>query len=194
VDPGVGTARRPLALRLDRWIFVGPDNGLFTLLLDDADKHNWPVEIVHLTNPRYWLPSISATFHGRDIFAPVAAHMANGVPLLELGVPIDNPVRLEISQAEATTSGWHAHIIGIDCFGNLTTDLMASEIAGREGLIVRIRECEIHGAVRSYNLKPPGELIALVDSSGRLEVAVVNGSAAQRTGSRIGDTVEVFFK
>ena len=96
VDPGVGTRRRPIALRLGSHFFVGPDNGLFTLVLERAESEGWPVEAVQLDNPAYWLPEISRVFHGRDIFSPVAAHIAGGVPLEKVGSPIDDPVRLEI--------------------------------------------------------------------------------------------------
>ena len=89
VDPGVGTARRPLAARLGVHYFVGPDNGLFTPMFEDAEKNGWPLEIVHLTNRHYFLAEVSRTFHGRDIFAPVGAHLANGVPLAELGPAYD---------------------------------------------------------------------------------------------------------
>ena len=193
IDPGVGTERRPLALRLGGWFCVGPDNGLFTPLFEDAEKHNWPIEIIHLKNPRYWLQSVSCTFHGRDIFAPVAAHLAKGVPLAEFGTPVSDPLRLELPRPEATPHGWHAHIIGIDVFGNLTTDLAAADVIGHEGVIVRIGQCEIRGVAEFYGQRPRGELVALADSAGRLEVAVVNGSAAERTGARVGDTFDVVF-
>jgi hypothetical protein len=191
VDPGVGTARRPLALRLGGWYFVGPDNGLFTPVLEDAEKNGWPVEIVHLTNPRTWLPSVSRTFHGRDLFAPVAAHLANGVPLADLGPAVRDPVRLALPRPEKTPAGWRAHIISIDTFGNLVTDLPAGEIVDRENVLVRIGGTEIRGVVESYGQKSSGELVALISSDGRLEVAVVNGSAAQRLGAKIGDILEV---
>jgi hypothetical protein len=166
---------------------------LFTTLFEDAEKHDWSIEIVHLKNPRYWLQPVSRTFHGRDIFAPVAAHLAKGVPLAEFGSPVNDPYRLELPRPQVTPHGWRAHIIGIDFFGNLTTDLAAGDVIGHEGVIVRIGGCEIHGVVEFYGQRPRGELVALADSAGRLEVAVVNGSAAQRTGARIGDAFEVVF-
>src|SRR5512137_720462 len=85
VDPGVGTRRRPLAARIGEHFFVGPDNGLFTPEYEEAEKNGWLLEIVHLTNEKYFLPQVSRTFHGRDIFAPAAAHLADGVRLGELG-------------------------------------------------------------------------------------------------------------
>ena len=87
VDPGVGSARRPIAVQLGKTFFVAPDNGVLSRITDHASL---PIRVVHLTNPAYWLPRVSATFHGRDIFAPVAAHLSLGVPLDALGEPIDD--------------------------------------------------------------------------------------------------------
>ncbi|MBM3153453.1 MAG: SAM-dependent chlorinase/fluorinase, partial [Chloroflexi bacterium] len=85
VDPGVGTARRPIAARMGGQTFVGPDNGIFTPIYDDARRKGWKTETVQLSNEKYFLPDISRTFHGRDIFSPVAAHLANGADFLDLG-------------------------------------------------------------------------------------------------------------
>ena len=138
VDPGVGTQRRPLTARLGEYYFVGPDNGLLTPLIEDAEQNKQPVEFFHLDKPTYWLPKISRTFHGRDIFAPVAAHLANGVALSKLGTPFDDPVRLELTRPEKTDRGWIAHITVIDVFGNLTTDLPASALQGRTDVLFRL--------------------------------------------------------
>jgi S-adenosylmethionine hydrolase len=122
VDPGVGTHRRPIALRIHGQTFVGPDNGLFTPMLEDAENNGWPVEIVHLTNEKYFLLDVSRTFHGRDIFSPVAAHIANGVPLAELGPTVNDPVRIPLPKPEKTSSGWLAHITVVDVFGGCPGD------------------------------------------------------------------------
>ncbi len=95
VDPGVGTKRRPIGARLGDQYFIAPDNGLLTPLILDAEQNGDPIEFVHLDNPKYWLPKVSNTFHGRDIFAPTGAHLAAGVPLSELGTPITDPIRLD---------------------------------------------------------------------------------------------------
>ena len=191
VDPGVGTQRRPIAMRMGEGMYVGPDNGLFTMLLEEAEEKGMPVEIVHLTNQKYWLPDVSHTFHGRDIFAPVAAHLANGVPLADFGPRINDPVRLPFPRPERTPDGWRAHVAGIDSFGNLATDLPAGRLRNRESVTVRLGHHQIRGLVDAYGECPPGELVALADSSGNLELAVVNGSAAALTGARLGDIVEV---
>jgi S-adenosylmethionine hydrolase len=191
VDPGVGTARRPIAARLGDHLFVGPDNGLFTLAYRKADKERWPVRIVHLIRAAHFLPKISATFHGRDIFAPVAARLAVGGSLDELGPTVDDPQRLALPEAQRIPGGWKAHLIGIDSFGNLATDLPVDLLRAGFDVRVRLGGHEVQGLSRSYAEGTPGQLIALADSSGMLELAVVNGSAAGMTGARVGDELEV---
>ena len=191
VDPGVGTRRRPIAACLGAQFFVGPDNGLFTPMLADAEKNGWPVEIVHLTNADYFLAEVSHTFHGRDIFAPVAAHLANGVLLANFGPAISDPVRLSMPQPEKTPTGWRAHITVVDIFGNLTTDLPAAALVDHAPVSFHLHGREVRGLVDSYGNAQPGELVALVDSENYIEIAIVNGSAAQVTGALVGDVVEV---
>jgi S-adenosylmethionine hydrolase len=91
IDPGVGTHRRPIAGHIGEYYFVGPDNGLLTPILEDGERNDQKIEIVHLDQARFWLPKVSRTFHGRDIFSPVAAYLASGVPLKEMGSAIDDP-------------------------------------------------------------------------------------------------------
>ena len=191
VDPGVGTQRRPIAARLGEHTFVGPDNGLFTPIFDDATRLGFDREVVHLTNTRYWLPAVSRTFHGRDIFAPVAAYLATGVALRELGPLIDDPVRLVLSVAEKTSFGWHAHVTVVDVFGNLTTDLPAACLLPGENAHFRLHGREVRGMVSSYGQRSSGELVALVDSENFIELAIVNGNAARSLQAQVGDIVEV---
>ena len=193
IDPGVGTSRRPMAAHLGAHYFVGPDNGLFTPMVEDAEKNGWPIEIVHLTNAKYFLAEVSHTFHGRDIFAPVGAALANGVPLAELGPAITDPVRLPMPKPEKTQTGWRAHVTVVDIFGNLTTDLAASELEGQESVLFRLLGRELRGLVDSYGLEQSGALVALVDSENFVEIAAVNGSAAKELGAQTGDIVEVIF-
>jgi S-adenosylmethionine hydrolase len=193
VDPGVGTQRRPLAARLGEHTFVGPDNGLLTPLLEAAEQAKQPTEFVHLNNPKYWLPSVSRTFHGRDVFAPVGAHLANGISLSALGPRITDPVRLELSRPEKTDHGWVAHVTGIDVFGNLATDLPASVLEGRREVVVRVGGAAVDRITDTYGNKQPGDLVALIDSEGYLEIAVVNGSAARKLDAKVGDPVEVLY-
>jgi len=191
VDPGVGTHRRPLAARLGAHYFVGPDNGLFTPMFVDAEKNAWPMQIVHLTNTDYFLADVSHTFHGRDIFAPVAAYLANGVPLSDLGPAITDPLRLSMPKPEKTLTGWRAHVTVVDIFGNLTTDLPALALAEHAHVTFHLFGREVRGLAASYGHKQSGELVALVDSENHIEIAIVNGSAAELLGARVGDVVEV---
>ncbi len=191
VDPGVGTHRRPIGLQIGAQFFIVPDNGLITPILEDGERSGQPTDIVHLCNPDYWLPDVSHTFHGRDIFAPTGAHLAHGVPLKALGDPIDDPIRLDFSQPKQTSQGWEAHITIIDVFGNLTTDLPAKAIAIAKQITFKLGGHTIQGLVKSYGHRETGELIALVDSENYVEISVVNGNAAKEIGAQIGDPVEV---
>jgi len=191
VDPGVGTERRPLGARLGEQFYIAPDNGLLTPLIEDAERAGEAVEFVHLDNPRYWLPRVSRTFHGRDIFSPCGAYLATGVPLNELGTPITDPMRLPLPHPEKTQDGWRAHVTIIDIFGNLTTDLPAAFLAGCQNVLFRLRGHEVNGLVESYGHRRPGEVVALIDSEEFIEIAVVNGSAAALLGAQEDDPVEV---
>jgi hypothetical protein len=194
VDPGVGTNRRPMAARLGENFYVGPDNGLFTPIIDDAERDHLPLEFIHLEDQDFWLPSVSRTFHGRDIFAPVGAHLANGIPLSTMGTQFYNPVRLALPRPERTHTGWLAHVTIIDTFGNLTTDLRAGQLEGRTDVCIRFRDFEVNGLVDSYGWSKKGELVALVDSEEFIEIAIVNGSAAEYLGAKVGDVVDVVFR
>ncbi len=194
VDPGVGTKRRPLAARLGEHFFIGPDNGLFTPIQELTELHQLPIQFVHLTNPDYWLPAVSQTFHGRDIFAPVAAHLANGVELDKLGDPIKDPVRITVPHPQRTAKGWIAHITVVDVFGNLTIDLPASEVTDRDTISFSLSGHTVKGLVDSYGHRQPGELVALINSENYIELAIVNGSAAQTLNARVGDPIKVRLK
>lgn len=194
VDPGVGTERRPMAARLGYQFYVMPDNGLLTPLILDAEEAGLPIEYVHLENPEYWLPNISRTFHGRDIFAPVGAHLHNGVALYNLGSRFADPVRLQMKLPEPIPGGWRAYVTVIDIFGNLSTNLRANRIAEMGEVIIYVQGRTINGLVDSYGHREPGELVALIDSENFLEVALVNGSAAHELGVRLGDVVEILRK
>jgi len=189
IDPGVGTRRRAIAAQLGMQFYVAPDNGLLTLLIQDAEEKHLPIKFIELTNTNYWLHDITSTFHGRNIFAPVGAHLAAGVPLEKLGTLINDPVLLDFPEATKTDYGWEAHITLIDHFGNLRTDLLAEEIEGEAQ--VRILGEEIGRITKSYAHQKVGDLIATEDSNGYLEIALVNGSAAKRLDAKIGGLVKV---
>ena len=179
VDPGVGSTRRALVIKSSHAFWVGPDNGLFTLLLSDE-----PDAVCHaITNAQYLLPSIGSTFHGRDVFAPVAAHLARGVELAELGPRADDPVTFDIPVPTQQPDGsWLGHVLYADHFGNLITSVTSSLLEGMGGVEITIGQWRITSVRSTYADAAPGELVALVGSSGQLEIAVVNGNAAQALG------------
>jgi S-adenosylmethionine hydrolase len=192
VDPGVGTARRPIGLHLGEHYYIGPDNGLFTLVLEQADELHEKIEIIHLDQPRYWLAEISHVFHGRDIFAPSAAHLAAGVLFSKLGTPIHDPVRLEISHPEPMAGGGlRGQVIEIDTFGNLATNLSDTDLQPMGEVRVKVGGRQIDGLVATFGDRPVGTLIALYGTSHDLIISVVNGDAAQTIDASIGDFVEV---
>lgn len=191
VDPGVGTERRPLAAHLGNQFFVGPDNGVFTLVLERAEKEGAPVQCIHLDRPEFWLPQVSHVFHGRDIFAPAAAHLAMGVPIAELGTLIADPLRLKLQQPVRRGKTWKGELIHVDHFGNLSRNLRLEHLGPIQAATVRLCGREINGLVRTFGERSPGELVALFGSTGNLIVSVVNGSAAGELGAHIGDEVEV---
>jgi S-adenosylmethionine hydrolase len=193
VDPGVGTSRRGIAARLGQQYFVGPDNGLVSILLENAIEKKDLIEFIHLDQPQYWLPEVTNVFHGRDIFAPVAAHLAEGIPLNLLGMPISDPIRLEIPKPIRTPHGWYGKVIHVDHFGNLSTNLHGFHINQTKEVMVTIKGEKIVGLVSTFGERPPGTLVALVDSSGSLAISVVNGNAAQFLRASVGDNVEVTF-
>ncbi len=193
VDPGVGTERRPIAGRLGSHFVVGPDNGIFTGLLEDNERQGNRIEMVHLTRRQYWLPQVSFVFHGRDIFAPVAAHLANGVPLLELGEPILDAIRLTFAKPTPISNGLRGEVTHIDHFGNIYTNILRSDVADRRVSEVWIGETRVSDFVNTFGERPAGTLVSLFGSSDHLLICEVNGNAAQRLGSKVGDTVIVLF-
>ena len=191
VDPGVGTTRRPLAARLGYQYYVTPDNGVLTLVLESAEKQNWPVQIIHLDKPEFWLPRISHVFHGRDIFAPVAAHLASGISLDQLGTIITNPVRISFPRPTRTPTGFTAEIVHIDHFGNISTSVRREDLGESTQVLIRLGNSEIRGLVRTFGDRPSGTLVALYGSTDYLLVCQVNGHAASTLGVQVGDPVEI---
>jgi S-adenosylmethionine hydrolase len=189
VDPGVGSPRRPLAVGAGRWLFVGPDNGLFTFVLE---AH--PAARVHLlANPVLFREPLSPVFHGRDLFGPAAGRMARGLPLEEVGPAVADPLRLEQPPKARRAEGWEGSVLQADRFGNLTTNLLEADLValggpGREGLEVVLGEIVLP-LVRSYSDVAAGAACALVGSSGRLEIAVHRGRACALPGAGRGARV-----
>ncbi len=195
VDPGVGSARKPIAAAAGDYYFVAPDNGLLSYTLEALAIHN----IVELDNPAYHLPGVSHTFHGRDIFAPAAGHLAAGVPLTALGTPMQAIRRLPPPRLDISSDAITGEILYADHFGNLITSIGPLRWTGDHSLSLAAQTGETVGADlefdahkatvvighhhlnsirRTYSAASTGTALALVGSSGRLEIAVNGGSAA----------------
>ena len=195
VDPGVGSARRAIAFETPESVFVGPDNGVLTAAWQDARARWQPdlVQAVELAEPRFWLPDVSSTFHGRDIFAPVAAHLARGTPLAALGPSITDVHEAVLGQPVLATDGsLQGRIVHIDYFGNCITNIMPQHLErpGAE-IVVRIGGVRIVGVRHTFADGSVGELLALVGSTNHLEIAVRNGNAARTLGVTMGDPVRI---
>ena len=189
VDPGVGTDRALLAIRADGRYFVGPDNGLLALNLVAAKR----IRIIRLTQPRYWLKTISRTFEGRDIMAPVAAYLAGGGVLSRLGVPMGRVTPLALPTVRRVGATLRGHVVHLDAFGNLITNL-SGELVGAgsasRGMVLRYKGRRAR-VVSSYAAGRPEELIAVVGSLGLIELAVRGASAAWQCTAARGDEVEL---
>ncbi|HEV2802736.1 MAG TPA: SAM-dependent chlorinase/fluorinase [Pyrinomonadaceae bacterium] len=198
VDPGVGSARRPLLISTGRYFFVGPDNGLFSYVCEREGN----ARVFQLTNEKFFRAPVSATFHGRDIFAPVAAALSNGVPPETFGGLVEDYARLAPLAPARGDDGatWSASVIHIDRFGNLVTNITRQELAGER--FARGARLEINGRVitsfrRFYaeeagaNEEPEGALFAIWGSAGFLEIAADRASAAQILRAERGREVRV---
>ncbi|MBV9850722.1 MAG: SAM-dependent chlorinase/fluorinase [Armatimonadetes bacterium] len=187
VDPGVGGARRPIAAHIGEWFFVGPDNGLLSHVLARETLHR----AVTLDNARYHLP-VSRTFHGRDIFAPAAACLAAGTALESLGTPTERLLTLPLSHPVLRSEQIISHVVYVDVFGNVFTDVTEDIAETWGGIEVEIGGGRhIPGNAASYSDVPEGQPLALFGSSGHLEIAVRNGNASRQLGLHVGDTVRL---
>jgi hypothetical protein len=194
VDPGVGGDRRPIAVKTKNHFFVGPDNGIF-----------WPImrafsyaETIHLMENKYFLPHVSHTFHGRDIFAPVAAHLSLGADLLEMGPGITNPVPLEVPSPQQSGDIMTGQVVRVDHFGNLITNIQRKELElflESRRPVIRAGKLTVEGMSQSYGEALAGDALALIGSSDYLEIAVNLGRACDVTGMNtegiVGMDIEV---
>ena len=190
VDPGVGGPRRALVAHCRGHFWVGPDNGLFHLILRQAS----PLTIISLENPVYFRPQISATFHGRDIFAPVAAHLSLGVDLNRLGPGLTDPVPLDWPEPSFGPGTLRGEIIYVDQFGNLVSNVSYGELAawrGNQAIELQVGPVTIQGLARTYSDVAPGEFLALVGSHGFIEIACAMDNAARRLNAGVGLPVEI---
>ena len=193
VDPGVGSVRRPIIAATDHHYFVGPDNGIFTRVYALAES----LHVIHVTSEHYFLPSRSSTFHGRDIFAPVAGWLSRGVDMLNFGEPITDfvkiPVPVPVSSSNNIIEG---EIVYIDRFGNLTTNLHHMKIDElvfknadkKQGVLIKGHEAPLKNF---YSEAKDKGLYSLINSFGYLELFVNSGNAASDFELTVGDKVGV---
>nr|MBC7243969.1 SAM-dependent chlorinase/fluorinase [Chloroflexota bacterium] len=188
VDPGVGSERRALAVRTAHGTFVAPDNGVLSYVFARESIS----EVVHLTNARYWLSPLSNTFHGRDLFAPVAAHISLGVALSDMGPAIQDPVRFAVTEALVQNDGSiHGQVLHVDRFGNIITNVPRELLTTGQSWRVHIAGYEVDSLSKTYAGAADGALLALIGSSGHLEIAVRNGNAAAMLKADRGTEVVV---
>lgn len=182
IDPGVGSTRHPLALHAHGHSFVGPDNGVFTHILQDAE-----VDVVVLRTP----DDASPTFHGRDVFAPAAAALADGADLSTLGSPLNGiPSRLAHPRPHLEGTPLIGEVVYVDHFGTLITNFSADVIPPHAHVVVQ--DLDLGELRRTYSDVAPGGLVAYVGSDGSVEIAVRNGSAAERLAMGVGGRIRVY--
>jgi S-adenosyl-L-methionine hydrolase (adenosine-forming) len=204
VDPGVGSSRRAIAVQADDYTFVAPDNGILSYTLSQLRD----IHAVELTNPSYQLSQVSHTFHGRDIFAPAAAHRAAGVPIVQFGSPVTNLVQLSTSALQIQDSRFVGEVLYVDHFGNIITNIgefqwhengqltfmqspsnPAPLPFSAQNAVTTVNNHSIPSIHRSYSEVVKGEVLILTGSSGYLEIAVNQGSAARQLGIQPGTPV-----
>lgn len=188
VDPGVGSTRRGVVVDTGRLRLVGPDNGLFTLVMRAAPQS----QAFELANRDFQRAVVSRTFEGRDRFGPAAAWLAAGVSASEFGRRIADPVMLAIPEALAVGDMIDGAVLRVDRFGNLITNIGHAMLSGADSdLEVAIAGASVRGLVSTYAASPPGRVVALIGSTGRLEIAVNSSSAADHLQARRGTAVRV---
>jgi S-adenosylmethionine hydrolase len=199
VDPGVGGPRRAIILETNNAIFVAPDNGVLSYVIQASVKKRFskpalvklPPELqaFEITNPKFWRHPVSSTFHGRDIFAPVAAHISLGKPLNELGQAVAWLNVIALPRPRTDVAGnLVGHILHIDRFGNLITDITSEDLPSG-GFSIEVAGHQIGSLSQSYDQAQ--ELLALIGSSGRLEIALKGGNAARLLRSKVGDELRI---
>ena len=180
IDPGVGTDRKPIALKINNQFFVGPDNGIFSLITNE-----FKFKAYNLNKPEYWRKDRSRTFHGRDIFSPVAAYLSQGVNLSDMGDPIKELVSYHWAVPIGDRDGIQGWVIHIDRFGNLITNIseqLLEDTAGRRKVRVYVGNTIIDHMVNTFGDVETGEPAAFIGSSGMLEIGINKGNAAEMLG------------
>jgi S-adenosylmethionine hydrolase len=189
VDPGVGSQRRPILAEVNGQQFIAPDNGVLTPVLTMEG-----CKVRHITAEKYFRHPVSQTFHGRDVFAPVAAHVAGGLAPSKVGATIDNYLRLTTEKPSRTARrGWTGLILHVDHFGNVVTNISLQDFPQieRQAFEIAVGFRIVEKLVRSYAEMTTGELFAIVGSSGYLEISANQDSAARILGCETGAPVEL---
>jgi len=178
VDPGVGSERKPLAVLADGHFFVGPDNGVFSSVIRSCEDFS----AREIKNLDYCLKEISSTFHGRDIFAPAAAHLSLGVPFSEIGPQVHDPEILPRDGYSVSGNEIRGTVVYTDKFGNLVTSIPTEAVGSRAGALVTVGGKRIAGISESYSSAEPGEILAVGGSCGYIEISVNQGRAYDAFG------------
>jgi len=191
IDPGVGSSRRPILVESAGNYLIGPDNGVLSLALQGGNGNR----ITHLSNSAYHLQPTSATFHGRDVFAPVAAHLSLGVPPTAFGETLEEMVRIELPVVIREGQRLHGEIIYIDSFGNLFTNIDRHDLTGiaEDTLEIILGSIRVIGLATKYSAVAEGDFAAVFNSWDLLEIALNRDNAQKKTGAKIADKVEINF-
>ena len=194
VDPGVGSGRRPLIVVTESYYFVGPDNGIFSLIYQEAER----LRVHHITASHYFLPNPGPTFHGRDIFAPAASWLSKGIPSGNFGDVVEDYVKLNVPMPKKTANAIDGHVIHIDRFGNVITNISYKDIQslvpeGTEigAAAISLAGKEIKGLKKFYAEAAPGEPSAIINSSGFLEVFLFKQNARTTLSLKRGEPVHL---
>jgi S-adenosyl-L-methionine hydrolase (adenosine-forming) len=188
IDPGVGTERHAILIQTKNGFFVGPDNGVLVL----AAQNQGIEHIHHLTNAQFMLPNISNTFHGRDVFAPAAAHIDKGIKLSEFGPEISDAATPTFANVKHEADALIGEVLYIDSFGNIITNIQQKELTKNESFKIKLKNISQKLPFRqTYAQAKPQEPIALIGSHGFLEIALNQGNAAEKFQVKTGNTVEV---
>jgi len=190
VDPGVGSLRQPILIKTKDFFFVGPDNGIFSFIYQREDL----IDIIVISNKKYFLAEPSSTFHARDIFAPVAAYLSLGIKIDEFGLPAKECVKFILPQPQSKGKSLKGEIIHIDRFGNLITNIPADLLDKKKNVEIKLEKRRIRGISRSYFEIKEQELGALIGSSDFLELAINQGSAQKLLKAKVGDGVKIDFE
>ena len=193
VDPGVGGPRRPIIAHIGQYLFVAPDNGVLSLVYEREER----VSVRHITSEHYFHHPISNTFHGRDVFAPVAAYLSKGVDASKFGEEVTDFVRFAAPKPKATAANaWKGIVLKTDKFGNLITNIMPKDIpqifdGPSSGFKITVGKAEVTRLCASYGEGPQGELFAILGSTGFLEISANKGAASRLAGADKGTEVAV---